>query len=91
MLNYHLCARATFAALNKRRAKGDGVGCSSNFIHSFRSWRQGLARLINFAVRFLTMATFELCAISLGWATGQGQEKELGQVGRSRIALFAAS
>lgn len=50
-----------------------------------------MARLINFAVRFLTMATFELCAISLGWATGQGQEKELGQVGRSRIALFAAS
>lgn len=66
-------------------------GCSSNFIHSFRSWRQGLARLINFAARFLTMATFELCAISLGWATGQGQEKEMGQVGRSRIALFAAS
>lgn len=65
MPNYHLCARATFAALNKR-AGDEGGGVGSNFIQSFRSWRrQGLARLINFAARFLTMATFELCAISL--------------------------
>lgn len=75
MPNYHLCARATFAALNKRAGdEGGGVGCSSNFIHSFRSWRrQGLARLINFAARFLTMATFELCAISLAkhWKRGR--------------------
>lgn len=70
MPNYHLCALATFAALNKREAveqgagkqeEEQGAGSSSNFIRHFRSWRRGLARLINFAAGcFLALATFEL-------------------------------
>lgn len=77
MPNYHLCALATFAALNKREAveqgagkqeqeqgsrrREQGAGSSSNFIRHFRSWRRGLARLINFAACcFLALATFEL-------------------------------
>lgn len=60
-------------------------GCSSNFIHSFRSWRQGLARLINFAARFLTMATFELRAISLGWARARDGRRSWGRLAGAEL------